>query len=180
MKTTLITGAKGFIGSALMEHLDAVGITDDVRDKEALRPHFKHAEFVIHAAGQVKDIYNEEACFTANVNGTSNVIELCIEYGCKLIHLSSTARQAAYGRSKQAAQQLVADAKGLKAIVLRLCPVVRRDDPLMKWKARYPLEDLMIDIGLIIKNHDFKEYKLVDYKRIEKPYHEKSPDIHKP
>ena len=168
----LILGAKGFIGSSLMAYLkdyDVTGLTMDIRNKEALRTFFIDKDFVIHAAGEVKKLTDEEACHSTNVLGTKNVIELCREYGCKLIHLSSTARKMAYGRSKQESQKMVEDAVDLKRVILRLCPIVRLDDPLMKWGRRYALEYLMRDIDDIIKNHDFNKFELIDYQKFKGP-----------
>lgn len=140
------------------------GLTKDIRDKEALRPYFSGIEFVIHAAGETKKINDEEACHSTNVLGTKNIIELCQEYRCKLIHFSSTARKTAYGRSKQESQKMVEES-GIKAIILRLCPIVKLDDPLMKWGRRYPIEHLVEDVEKIIENYDFKEIKVIDYKQ---------------
>jgi nucleoside-diphosphate-sugar epimerase len=172
---------KGFIGNSLFMHLTSkgyniIGITKDIRDKEALRPYFEGVEIVIHAAGESKKIKDEEACHSTNVLGTKNVIELCKEYHCRLIHFSSTAERMAYGRSKQESQKMVEDS-GLEAIILRLCPIVKLDDPLMKWGRRYPIEHLVEDVEMIIENHDFKDIKVVDYKQFK---HEKSSHIYFP
>lgn len=165
----LILGSKGFIGSHLA-HLGK-GITADIRDKEKLRPHFIGEDIVINAAGETKKVHDKEACYT-NIIGTRNVVELCQEYGCKLIHLSSTQRFTPYGRSKQASQKIVEEAD-IKAVILRLCPIVKLDDPLMKWGRRYPIEYLVKDIENIVKNHDFSK-DLITYPNEESPY------IHKP
>ena len=170
-------GARGFIGSHLLVYLeskgyDVLGCTEDIRKIEAIEPYFKNADIVVHAAGEVKKTQDEEACHTTNVLGTRNVISLCLENKCNLIHLSSTARKMAYGKSKQASQQDVQDAStnlGLGAIVLRLCPIVKKDDPLMKWGRRYPMEDLLKDIENIIKDHDFNKFEVVDYQQFKGP-----------
>lgn len=183
MKKILILGSRGFLGSATLEHLeskgycDVLGCVEDIRDKELIEPYFKNAEFVIHAAGETKRIQDETACQSINVWGTRNVIELCLENNCKLIHLGSTARKMAYGRSKEQSEKEVTEAsgKGLKTIVLKLCPIVHLNDPLMKWGRRYPLEDLVRDIEGIIENHDFNRFKLIDYKQFK---NEKSSRIY--
>jgi nucleoside-diphosphate-sugar epimerase len=168
MKRILLTSSKGFIGSNLFSFLekrgfDVLGLDEDIRDKEAMRPYFLNADLVVHTAGETQEQNNEELCHATNVVGTRNVVELCVEYGCKLIHLSSTARKLAYGRSKQEAQKLVEKAKGLKVVVLRLCPIVKRDDPLMVPGKRYALEDLITDIEYIMLTNDFDNFKLIDY-----------------
>lgn len=182
-KRVLVTGYKGFIGSHIFSYLmergyDVLGLDEDIRDKESMRLYFLNVDLVIHAAGETQDQNNEELCHDINVLGTKNVIELCIEKGCKLIHLSSTARKLAYGRSKQESQQLVDNSvkDGLKAIVLRLCPILKLDDPLTIPGRNYSIEALVVDIDLIIMNNNFDEFEIVDYKEVIKKY-EKSPDI---
>ena len=182
-KKILVLGSKGFIGSAVLSFLkerghDVFGVTDDIRNKKKIKPHLWNVDFVVHAAGESKDQNNEKLCFETNVIGTKNIIEACIENKCKLIHLSSTARKLAYGRSKQLSQQLVEDARGLRAVILRLCPIVTLDDPLMEWGRRYPLEDLVRDIEKIILTHDFKGRKVIDYKQFKKSQYEKSTNLH--
>jgi len=185
-KKILILGARGWIGSNLLAYLEekgfeVLGCTEDIRVRDSIEPYFKNADIVVHAAGEGKKIQDEDACHTTNVLGTNNVISLCLENGCKLIHLSSTARKMAYGKSKQQSQQDVQDASanlGLKAIILRLCPIVKMDDPLMKWGRRYPLEDLLRDIENIINTHDFKDFKLIDYQKFKHSQYEKSTGIH--
>jgi nucleoside-diphosphate-sugar epimerase len=179
MKKILILGMKGFLGNNLFMHLTSkgyniIGITKDIRDKEALRPYFEGVEIVINAAGESKKIKDEEACHSTNVLGTKNIIELCTQYHCKLIHLSSTAMKMAYGRSKQESQKLVEDSK-IKYTILRLCPIVKLSDPLMKWGRRYPLEHLMVDIEKVIES-DFKN-KVIDYQQFK---NEKSFNLYFP
>jgi len=178
MKKILILGYRGFIGHNLFMYLSSKGysitaITKDIRDKEEIRPYFEGMEFVIHAAGEAKKIQDEEACHFTNVLGTKNVIELCKEYHCKLIHFSSTAEKMAYGRSKQESQKMVEES-GLRTIILRLCPIVKLKDPLMKWGRRYPIEHLVEDVEWIIETHDFNN-EVVDYKQFK---NEKSSRIH--
>ncbi|OGM29335.1 hypothetical protein A2630_01965 [Candidatus Woesebacteria bacterium RIFCSPHIGHO2_01_FULL_44_10] len=178
----LVTGIKGFIGSYVVAYLtkkgyNAVGINEDIRDIEALRPYFKDADLVIHAAGKVKKgIPNPEIYHTINVLGTKNVTDLCLEYGCKLIHLGSAATTAGgditvrkYVESKQESQKIVEDYalhKGLKAVVLRLCVIYNKENNTGRSGARYPVERLVVDFENIIKTHDFKTYKLFDYSNV--------------
>ena len=178
-KRILILGAKGFIGSSLLSYLeergyDVLGCTEDIRDKFLIEPYFKNVEFVINSAGKTQDQNNEELCHATNVLGTKNIVELCIENGCKLIHLSSTARKLAYGRSKQESQKLVENSvkDGLKVVILRLCPILKLDDPLSKTGRNYPVEALIVDIDMIIKEHNFDKFELRDYKS------EKSHNLH--
>jgi len=167
----LVTGSKGFIGSRVLSYLqekgqNAVGTSEEIRNIETLRPHFKGVEFVIHTAGKKYNPLQEEDFYTINVLGTGNVAQLCLENDSKLIHLGSIATDGPYGVSKQQSQKLVEDycnRKGLRAIVLRLCVIYTDEKDSKKRGARYPLERLVVDIENMIKNHDFSKYKLVDY-----------------
>jgi len=108
---TLVTGYKGFIGSHIHDYLwtlkyNIKGIVEDVRDKESLRPYFKEAEFVIHTAARTKDKGLNDY-YEINVEGTRNVAELCLEYGCKMIYLGTIADEGDYGKSKQEAKKIV-------------------------------------------------------------------------
>ena len=107
----LILGAKGFIGSALVCLPNTVGCTEDIRDKEKLRPYFKEAEFVVHCAAITPKKIEEPGrdYYGVNVVGTKNVVELCIENNCKLIYLSTRSIHGVYGRTKQEAQKIVED-----------------------------------------------------------------------
>lgn len=168
MLKIIITGSHGFIGSRLLNYLkekqyDVVGVEEDVRNKETLRPYFKDAEFVIHAAAQTKETKDIDLYYQTNVDGTKNVVELCIENETKLIHLGTVARQRHYGVSKQQAQKVVEDniKNGLKAVSLILCAIYpggERND-----EKRYPLEKLISDIEEIIRTHDYNDYKLIKY-----------------
>lgn len=168
----LVTSDRGFIGSKLSSFLEqkgyeVLGLDEDIRDGELIAPYFMNVDFVIHTAGETQNQDNEELCHSTNVLGTKNVIESCIKNKCKLIHLSSTARKTAYGRSKQESQDDVKEAtgKGLKAIILRLCPIVTLNDPLMVWGRRYPVEELIKDIEEIIRKHNFDKFELIDYEK---------------
>lgn len=163
----VVTGSKGFIGSELILYLakkgyDVVGTYTDIRDIESLRPYFKSAEFVIHAAAKTKNAKNQEDYYTTNVLGTKNILELCLENDSKLIHLSSIAVNEGYGTSKQESQKLVEDYcshYGLKAVILRLCRIYSKNDIPKRHEIWYPLGNLLVDIEKIIQVHDFTKYE---------------------
>jgi nucleoside-diphosphate-sugar epimerase len=178
MSMILITGSRGFIGSELTFYFqnkgyDALGINIDIRDKKELRPYFQNSTFVIHAAGKVKKgIPDQETYYSTNVLGTRNVIELCLENNCKLIHLSSIVadgpfiEEVPYAISKLASQNLVEDFclnKNLKAITLKLCVIYSKENDTHRKGARYQIEKLLEDIENIINTYDFNIYKLIDY-----------------
>lgn len=179
----LVTGIKGVIGTPTLAYFQqkgypVVGINEDIRNIEALRPHFKNAEFVIHTAGKVKKgIPSPEDYYTINVLGTKNVCDLCLEYGCKLIHLSSSATSTPnddvtikkYIESKQESEKLVLDyclTKGLRGVILRLCVIYNKENNTGRRGARYPVERLVQDFENLILNHDFNKYQLIDYSNV--------------
>lgn len=114
----LITGVLGHLGSTVARNLLKMGkqvrgfdltsvihndlldlkielFTGDVCDKTSLRPFFEGLEkmrvFVIHCAGivSIKSGYDQRI-YNVNVNGTKNVMDLCLEYSVeKVVHVSS-------------------------------------------------------------------------------------------
>lgn len=170
----LITGARGFIGGELLTRLknsgyNVVGITEDIRDKQSLAPHFKDVEFVINAAVKAKkNIPNPEIYYQINVLGTKNVVELCLENNTKLIHLSSIDTEGPYGVTKQLSQQLVeeyAKNNNLETVILRLCVIYNTENNTKRPGPRFPIEKLANDIENLINSHDFKKFELIDYEK---------------
>lgn len=169
MKKIIVFGARGFIGLYVSNHLkesgyDVICPSGDVRNKEAIRENFAEGNIVLNASGETKNVQDHKACFSVNVEGAMNIAELCRENKCHLVHLSSTTRYTAYGRSKQKSQELIEGElkKGLSGIILRLCPIVTWDDPLMVIGRRYPLEELAKDIEEIIREENFTG-EVIDY-----------------
>ncbi len=177
----LVTGAQGFIGSALVKFLRERGyeveeMNEEITDIEKMRPHFKHAEFVVHLAAkvvhtpeEVHDLVTEKrpySFFQVNVGGTMNVVNLCLEYGCKLINTSSTTVDTKYGISKTLAEEMVrlyAKYQGLRAVTIRPCVIYDEREGKRPYISRhYPLGKLMKDIEEIIVSYDFKKYKLCE------------------
>ncbi len=73
--------------AALIEWVDA-----DMNDVFALEDAFTDVTQVYHAAAFVSlQQRDRNAMIAANVNGTANIVNLCLQYGCRLVHVSSIA-----------------------------------------------------------------------------------------
>jgi len=135
-----VTGATGFIGRHLVSHLssrgDAVVQVGRPLEREPLARAFRGAETVVHLAGVVSTV-REEEYFAVNVGGARAVAEASRESGARLVHVSSLAAagpapptapraeedppapMTAYGRSKLEGERAIAAVTGLRWIVLR-------------------------------------------------------------
>jgi dihydroflavonol-4-reductase len=116
MKTVLITGGTGFIGSNLAAKLVERGITvrilrrpqsdpraivgtdvkhcqGDLRDLPSLKEAMKGCDTVFHTAAMVSfERRKREEQYVTNVLGTRNVVEACLATGIRrLVHTSSVA-----------------------------------------------------------------------------------------
>jgi len=135
-----VTGASGFIGLHLVEHLRARG-SDVVAvrrpfERDTLRDALRGADAVVHLAGVVSAV-REQDYFSANVDGTRAVAEAARAASVPLIQISSLAAAGpaspraprseddapapinAYGRSKLAGEQAIAALDGLRWTILR-------------------------------------------------------------
>jgi dihydroflavonol-4-reductase len=156
-----VTGASGFIGRHVAEHLAARGMTvEPVRRpfaRASLTAALRGAGAVVHLAGVVSALHEHEY-MAANVEGTRVVAEAACDAGVPLINISSLAAAGpasprtprseddppapinAYGRSKLAGEQAVARVDGLRWTTLRPGVVYGPGDrallPLFKVAAR--------------------------------------------
>lgn len=122
MKTALVTGSSGFVGTYLKLALvdkDIIPISydlgegDDVRNYERLRSVIAHTDpdYIFHLAAQA---YVPEAttdvrrAFDVNVNGTVNVLEACRQTGCQAkILITGTSEE--YGFVTHPASELITE-----------------------------------------------------------------------
>ncbi len=141
----LITGAKGFIGSELTNHLQRrgyliTGCSYDLNDIDNIEKLFieNKPKIVIHLAAKVDKTRpgrENDDFFQVNVMGTLNIVRLCEKYGAKLIYFSSSSADFAYTKygnkyriSKALAENLIKAFtinQDLRAVVVRPCAVYK-------------------------------------------------------
>ena len=98
----IVTGAKGQLGSDVMQRLSEIGVEAigadidrlDITDKKAVDLFFKesHADGVIHCAAYTNVDLAEsqkEICRKINADGTRNIAAACEKHGMKLLYLST-------------------------------------------------------------------------------------------
>lgn len=122
----LVTGATGFLGAELIHQLTSQGIKlralkrehstvpdlikdnklvdwviADINDISALEDAFEGIQQVYHCAALVSfDPKDKAKLLRVNIEGTSNVVNLCADFGVRLLHVSSV---AALGDAKKGA-----------------------------------------------------------------------------
>lgn len=123
----LITGATGFLGAELTQQLTATGlklralkresskipellkgnqsiewVNADINEFSDLEDAFEGITKVYHCAGLVSfDPKDKLKLIRVNIEGTSNVVNLCVEHQARLVHVSSV---AALGEPKKGQQ----------------------------------------------------------------------------
>lgn len=122
----LVTGATGFLGAELIHQLTRQGLKlralkrersvvpalirdntliewaiADINDLSALEDAFEDIDQVYHCAALVSfDPKDKTELLRVNIEGTSNVVNLCMAFGARLVHVSSV---AALGNAKKGA-----------------------------------------------------------------------------
>lgn len=141
MQNILVTGAKGFIGTHLInEFKDKYNIftlEDEDICSNKLKPYFKHIDYVIHLAALsgIDNCDNDpDNANRINFQGTENVLSYAYDHGIrKVIFISSSAvyhSKGMYAKTKKNAEKMCkyySDNLGLQTIVLRLCNVYDLD-----------------------------------------------------
>ena len=128
----LVTGAKGFIGTHMVEHLKRAHhevFEFDVNDTEtSLIEFIQEADWIIHLAGVNRPLTVEEF-YDGNTNFTKKLIDLVQRYHPDVKIIANSSTQAAldndYGKSKKMAEDALI-ASGLKVYIYRFCNVFGR------------------------------------------------------
>jgi len=126
MKTVTVIGAKGFVGSALVNTLQsnsAINVVTAVRGDD-LEKKIKGSDYVIHTAnppGRFRAQNNPEEDFIECVEKTNTISELCRKYSSRMTLISSIAARVqldtVYGMNRRSAELL---ALKENALVIRL------------------------------------------------------------
>lgn len=120
----LITGMSGFIGSSLAPALQDRGHrVRGVARESALADEFAGCEAVVHLANISHARVDARLLRRVNVEGTRRAAQIAADQGVRrFLYLSSARAQApddAYSRAKLAAEQALAEVKGIEIVVLR-------------------------------------------------------------
>ncbi len=92
-----ITGATGFVGRVLVKKLwkkhELVPISrrlgHDISKKESIEAKLKDVDVIVHLAVESRHFAPWKKHYLSTVLGTKNVVEICREYGIRLVYLSS-------------------------------------------------------------------------------------------
>ncbi|HEX2832194.1 MAG TPA: NAD(P)-dependent oxidoreductase [Thermoanaerobaculia bacterium] len=111
---TLVTGASGFVGKHLLQHLpDAFALTRDRADLRKPLPPLPPADVVFHCAGVIDEVNDMQA---VNVEGTRRLIDWAVASRVKTFVLLSTGGvtgEGPYAESKRAAEDIARAAGAL-------------------------------------------------------------------
>lgn len=131
----------------------------DVRDKDRLFWSMRHVDYVIHAAA-MKQIttaeYNPLECIKTNIDGSSNVIEACLNSDVKRSILVSTDKAVKpvnlYGATKMAAEKLFIASNSYQKTLFR---VIRYGNVLNSRGS-------VVELFLNLKRRGIKKFPITD------------------
>jgi len=127
----LVTGGTGFLGAELIKQLTDQGLTvralrrekskipdlikdnvliewfmADINEPSTLEEAFSDVTHVYHCAAFVSlNSKHKKQLFHVNIDGTSNIVNLCIENNCRLLHVSSIAALGIAKKGKQISEK---------------------------------------------------------------------------
>lgn len=127
----LVTGGTGFLGAELIKQLTDQGLTvralrrekskipdlikdnvliewfmADINEPSTLEEAFSDVTQVYHCAAFVSlNSKHKKQLFHVNIDGTSNIVNLCIENNCRLLHVSSVAALGIAKKGKQISEK---------------------------------------------------------------------------
>jgi nucleoside-diphosphate-sugar epimerase len=145
----LITGASGFVGTALVKKFESdsyrvysIDSSCDITDHSILFEHFENIkiDYIFHLAAYsttVVENYTAHSLFDINVNGTNNLMKLALHLNVKCFFLASTSRLNnskninkevcnLYDVSKLCAEKIAfstGNVTGLRVVSLRMCNI---------------------------------------------------------
>ncbi|MFW0714933.1 NAD-dependent epimerase/dehydratase family protein [Pedobacter sp. N23S346] len=123
----LVTGGTGFLGAELLKQLTDQGLAvralkrekskipaliqdnaliewfnADINEPATLEEAFEDVTQVYHCAAFVSlSSKHKKQLFHVNIDGTSNLVNLCVEHNCRLLHVSSVAALGIAKKDKQ-------------------------------------------------------------------------------
>lgn len=167
MKKVMITGISGFVGSHLAKVLekDYIVIGVDLQRYVDLfnLDNVAGVDVVVHLAALTdvrESMTQKDRYFRTNVLGTAHMTQLCMDYGAKMIFLSSAAiddpNSSPYALSKYIATELVLYMqKAIKGVVLKPYNIYGDNPPANSIFHNYLTQGTLTQHGIGSDTRDF-------------------------